>query len=416
MSISLGGRSIRGLRYVDEVGEEHVIILAYLDGVAVWDGRMPVFVQAPRAMATAVGHAPVVSAESRLVAPTAVAYAEAGRPVIAGAVSIAPPVAVASAVAEVPELSHGHVLDIPAAIASAEAHVPVVSVVAGIIAPTAVATAVGHVPDVSAAVTAGVPVALVYAEAHVPEVGSRVELVVPVASASAAAAAATVSAAVAVAVPVAAASAAGYAPALSRGHNLSIPTATASAIAYAPEFQQGNPEYVDAVSDGGAFPSNYTKTIQSGRNGAVLVAVHTTNDAIGATVSVDGKPAALVDSTTRWQAFAVTGVSEGPVSVSVKWSDPNGNFSGNFVAMSFSDVTAISTPQITTSATITLTGTGRLAAGLWAATGNRNATQGDVLRAKSPQINDNVIIHGTTSTDAVMGLTSPQRGACFWLT
>ncbi|WP_411815655.1 hypothetical protein [Gordonia sp. SND2] len=416
MSISLGGRSIRGLRYVDELGDEHVIILAYLDGVAVWDGRMPVFVQAPRAMATAVGYAPVVSAESRLVAPAAVAYAEAGRPVIAGAVSIAPPAAVASAVVQVPELSHGHVIDIPAAIASAEAHVPVVSVVAGIIAPTAVATAVGHVPDVSAAVTAGVPVALVYAEAHVPEVGSRVELVVPTASASAAASAPTVSAAVAVAVPVASASAAGYAPTLSRGHNLSTPTAAASATAYAPEVQQANPEYVDAISDGGSFPSNYTKTIQTGRNGAVVVAVHVNSDSITASVSVGGVAATLIDSTTRWWVFAVTGLPEGAASVVVSWSVPGGNFSGNFAAMSFSDVTAISTPQITTSATITLTGTGRLAAGLWAATGNRNATQGDVLRVKSPQINDNVIIHGTTSTDAVMGLTSPQRGACFWLT
>lgn len=182
------------------------------------------------------------------------------------------------------------------------------------------------------------------------------------------------------------------------------------------DVQHGLPEYVDAISDGGSFPSNYTKTIQSGRNGAVVVAVHVNNDSITASVSVGGVAATLIDSTTRWWVFAVTGLPEGAASVVVSWSVPGGNFSGNFAAMSFSDVTAISTPQITTSATVTLTGTGRLAAGLWAATGNRTATQGDVLRVKSPQINDNVIIHGTTSTDAVMGLTSPQRGACFWLT
>lgn len=178
----------------------------------------------------------------------------------------------------------------------------------------------------------------------------------------------------------------------------------------------GRPEYVDSTSKGASFPPNWTDPIQVGPRGAVVVAVHTNNSSFNASVSIDGVAATLIDSTTQWQVFAVTGLPEGLASVAVSWNVPGGNFSGNFAAMSFSNVSSVGTPKITTSATVTLTGTGKLAAGLWAATGNRNATQGDVLRVKSPQINDNVIIHGTTSTDAVMGLTSPQRGACFWLT
>ncbi|AUH68535.1 MULTISPECIES: hypothetical protein [Gordonia] len=235
MSISLGGRSIRGLRYVDEVGEEHVIILAYLDGVAVWDGRIPQLIQVPRARASAVAFVPEVAAEALLVAPIAVAYAEAAVPTVAGAVGISPPTATASAVAHVPGLTNGHVLDIPTAIASAEAHVPVVAVVAGIIAPTAVATAVAHVPEVSAAVDAAVPQARAYAEAHVPEVGSRVEVLVPLAEATALAHLPDVQAAVAVAAPMATATAVGSKPTVSAGAEVAVPQAMASAVAHVPE-------------------------------------------------------------------------------------------------------------------------------------------------------------------------------------
>lgn len=179
----------------------------------------------------------------------------------------------------------------------------------------------------------------------------------------------------------------------------------------------GIPEYVDSVAKGGSFPPNYADAIQIGPRGAVLVGVHTNNDTYIDTVvvKVGGIAATLIDAAQRWKLFVVTGLSAGASTVEVIWSSPGGNFSANYAAMSFANVQTVGIPQVTTTTPITLTNSARLAVGFWTAGGIRTATEGDILRIVSPRLNDGVAIHGTTSDDAIMGLTQPQRGACLWL-
>ncbi|UTN92945.1 hypothetical protein SEA_FINKLE_26 [Gordonia phage Finkle] len=179
----------------------------------------------------------------------------------------------------------------------------------------------------------------------------------------------------------------------------------------------GVPEYVGSVAKGGSFPPNYADAIQVGPRGAVMVGVHTNNDTYIDTVvvKVGGTTATLIDSAQRWKLFLVTGLSAGTATVEVIWSSPGSNFSGNYAAMSFSNVTSVGIPQVATTTPVTLTNNAKLAVGFWTAGGIRTAAEGDVLRVVSPRLTDGIAIHGTTSDDAIMGLTQPQRGTCLWL-
>lgn len=177
-----------------------------------------------------------------------------------------------------------------------------------------------------------------------------------------------------------------------------------------------NVEYTDAIFAGSSFPPNYSMPINVGQDGAALILVATNNaNFYGTSVNVGGVDAVLRDYVQKWQVWSVKGIPAGTQNVNVNWNDPGSNFSGGFMAMTFSGVKGITPPAIAASGQINVPGEGGLPAAFFCDSSNSRVTnQNDTVRLSGVDIRANCYGYGFTSDDSLIGITAASvRGAGF---
>lgn len=236
MPIAQRGRGVQGLRYIDVVGVEHIILLAYYGAHVVWDGHVHQSMRAPRATSRSKALLVSIRADSRVMVPRSVSYSEAMPPSsVSGGVRIAPLVATSVGRAYSLTLSNEHNLSVPRATSLSTAPVPVVRTFSGVLVPRATSTGQAFVPTLFADAAPVVPAALSFAQAWPPTVGSRTTIVAPVATATAVAHVPGLGSDNHVPVPRATSTAQAYAVSIAADASISVVVATSASQAHAPE-------------------------------------------------------------------------------------------------------------------------------------------------------------------------------------